>query len=431
MAVSSPEPDVMTPAAEQGGRAPGMGFIMVTVLIDMISIGLIIPVLPLLIGSFTENAADKAYWYGVVAFVFGFASFLGSPILGALSDRYGRRPVLLLGIFGLGLNFFATALAQTLWVLIAVRVIGGGMQANAAVANAYVADISEPAERARRFGLLGAMFGMGFILGPVMGGILGHYDLHLPFFVAGGLAIVNWLYGYFVLPESLPESRRKAFSWQKANPVGAMKALSNLPGGLRLILIIASSTLAQFTLHTTWVLYTGYRFNWTPLDTGLSLFAVGVASAVVQGGLIKHMLRWLGAPRLVQWGMFSSAMGYLLWGLATEGWMMYAVIAVNLLGFGVSSTFQSMVSGSVDERSQGATMGAVASLNSLMAVLAPLVGAPLMAAVSHLPAQDWRVGAPYFFCAAMQAVAAVLAVRWVREHRPLSEQAASLSSKKA
>jgi DHA1 family tetracycline resistance protein-like MFS transporter len=189
--------------------------------------------------------------------------------------------------------------------------------------------------------------------------------------------------------------------------------------------------LAQFTLHTTWVLYTGYRFNWTPLDTGLSLFAVGVASAVVQGGLIKHMLRWLGAPRLVQWGMFSSAMGYLLWGLATEGWMMYAVIAVNLLGFGVSSTFQSMVSGSVDERSQGATMGAVASLNSLMAVLAPLVGAPLMAAVSHLPAQDWRVGAPYFFCAAMQAVAAVLAVRWVREHRPLSEQAASLSSKKA
>jgi len=349
MAVSSPEPDVMTPAAEQGGRAPGMGFIMVTVLIDMISIGLIIPVLPLLIGSFTENAADKAYWYGVVAFVFGFASFLGSPILGALSDRYGRRPVLLLGIFGLGLNFFATALAQTLWVLIAVRVIGGGMQANAAVANAYVADISEPAERARRFGLLGAMFGMGFILGPVMGGILGHYDLHLPFFVAGGLAIVNWLYGYFVLPESLPESRRKPFSWKKANPVGAMKALSNLPGGLRLILIIASSTLAQFTLHTTWVLYTGYRFNWTPLDTGLSLFAVGVASALVQGGLIKHMLRWLGAPRLVQWGMFSSAMGYLLWGLATEGWMMYAVIAVNLLGFGVSSTFQSMVSGSVDD----------------------------------------------------------------------------------
>jgi DHA1 family tetracycline resistance protein-like MFS transporter len=305
------------------------------------------------------------------------------------------------------------------------------MQANAAVANAYVADISEPAERARRFGLLGAMFGMGFILGPVMGGILGHYDLHLPFFVAGGLAIVNWLYGYFVLPESLPESRRKPFSWKKANPVGAMKSLSNLPGGLRLILIIAASTLAQFTLHTTWVLYTGYRFNWTPLDTGLSLFAVGVASAVVQGGLIKHMLRWLGAPRLVQWGMFSSAGGYLLWGLATEGWMMYAVIAVNLLGFGVSSTFQSMVSGSVDERSQGATMGAVASLNSLMAVLAPLVGAPLMAAVSHLPAQDWRVGAPYFFCAAMQAVAAVLAVRWVREHRPLSEQAASLSSKKA
>jgi len=201
-----------------GRRQAAMGFIMVTVLIDMVSIGLIIPVLPALVGTFTGSAADQAFWYGAVTLSFAVATFFSSPVLGGLSDRYGRRPVLLLGFCGLALNFFVTAMASALWMLLVARLLGGAMQANAAVAQAYVADVTPPAERARRFGLLGAMFGIGYTLGPVLGGVLGDIDLRLPFFVAGSLAVLNTLYGTFVLPESLPREKRQPFQWRRANP---------------------------------------------------------------------------------------------------------------------------------------------------------------------------------------------------------------------
>ncbi|MFY7941828.1 MAG: MFS transporter, partial [Burkholderiaceae bacterium] len=207
-----------------------MVFIMITVLIDMLAIGIMVPVLPALVGSFTDSKDAQAFWFAAVMFAFGIANFFGSPLLGALSDRFGRRPVLLLGFCGLALNFFATALATALWVLVAVRLVGGAMQANAAVANAYVADITAPEDRAKRFGLIGAMFGLGFILGPAFGGLLGSINLQLPFFVAGSLALVNLVYGYFVLPESLPVDRRRAFTWKAANPLKAFKALVGLPG---------------------------------------------------------------------------------------------------------------------------------------------------------------------------------------------------------
>ncbi|MEN9544354.1 MAG: hypothetical protein RLZZ598_1187, partial [Pseudomonadota bacterium] len=225
-----------------------MPFILITVLIDMVSIGLIVPVLPALVGTFTANPAEQAFWYGAVAFAFGIANFFGAPILGGLSDRYGRRPVLLIGFCGLALNFFATALATALWMLIAVRLVGGAMQANAAVANAYVADITAPEKRARRFGQLGAMFGLGFILGPVIGGILGGINLHLPFFVAGTLALLNLLYGWFVLPESLPVERRHPMSWAAANPINSLRTLSRLKGVGLLVAVIACTGLAQFTM---------------------------------------------------------------------------------------------------------------------------------------------------------------------------------------
>src|SRR6185369_14750597 len=224
-------------------RTAAMPFIMLTVLIDMVSIGLIIPVLPTLVGSFTGSQADQAFWYGVVVFAFGIANFFGSPILGALSDAYGRRPVLLVGFCGLGLNFFATGLATALWMLISVRLVGGAMQANAAVANAYVADITVPEERAQRFGMLGAMFGLRFIVGPVLGGLLGAINLQLPFFVAGTCALINWLYGYFVLPESLPVERRRPFQWRMANPFVSLRELTRLSGIGRLVAVVALSGL--------------------------------------------------------------------------------------------------------------------------------------------------------------------------------------------
>lgn len=406
----------MQPTSTPADRQAAMPFIMITVLIDMLAIGLIIPVLPALVGSFSESQADQAYWYGVVAFAFGITSFVASPVLGALSDRYGRRPVLLLGFFGLGANFFLTAFATGIWMLVVARLMGGAMQANAAVANAYVADITEPQDRARRFGLLGAMMGLGFIVGPVMGGLLGAIDLQLPFLVAGGLTLLNFAYGYFVLPESLPAQRRKPFQWATANPLTALRKLAQLRGVAPLVGVVAFSGLAQFVLYTTWVLYTTFKFGWGPLENGWSLAAVGVSSVLVQGFLMRHLLRWFSPQKLAVLGLLSSTLAYGLWGAATQGWMMYAVIGVNLLGGTVAAAVNSMISAAADSRSQGQTLGAVSSLGSLMAVLAPMIGAPLLAAVSHLPRGDWRIGAPFFFCAALQTVSLLLAWLHIRRH---------------
>lgn len=406
----------VTTATSASRRQAGIGFIMVTVLIDMVSIGLIIPVLPKFVGSFTHDPAAQAWWYGAVTFSFGIANFIGSPLLGALSDRFGRRPILLIGFCGLALNFFATALATSLAMLIGVRLVGGAMQANAAVANAYVADITAPEQRARRFGMLGAMFGLGFILGPVMGGILGHISMRLPFFVAGSLSVVNWLYGFFVLPESLPAERRKPVSWRAANPVSSLRRLSLLKGVGSLVAVIALASIAQFTLQTSWVLYTSFRFGWGPAENGWSLCAVGVMSVIVQGGLLRHFLRWFGTQKFMLISLSSGAVAYFLWGAATQPWMMYAIIICNVFAFGANAAIQSQISNSADAHSQGQTMGAVSSLNSLAAVLAPVLSAPLLAMVSHYPAHDWRVGTPMYFCAVLQAIAALLALRFLQTH---------------
>jgi len=398
-------------------RAAAMPFIMLATLIDMMSIGLIIPVLPAMVGEFTGSQADQAYWYGAVTFAFSLANFFSSPFLGALSDSRGRRLVLLLGFCGMAFSFLATVLATAMWMLIAVRVVSGAMQANVSVANAYVADITPPEMRAKRFGMLGAMFGVGFILGPVMGGLLGAIDLRLPFFVAGILALLNLLYGYFVLPESLPPERRRAFQWRALNPFGALHGLAQTKGVGRLVAVIACSGLSQFVLYTTWVLYTTFKFGWGPLENGWSLAAVGVVAAIVQGLLLGRLLRRFSPRRLAVLGLVSSTLAFLLWGAATQGWMMFAIIFVNLLGATVAASIQSLISQAADARNQGQALGAVGGLNSLMAVIAPTIGAPLLAMVSHLPQGDWRIGAPFYFCAALQAAALVLAVTHFRRER--------------
>ena len=398
-------------------RTAAMPFIMLTTVIDMVAIGLIIPVLPALVGSFTGSQAEQAFWYGAVTFSFGLANFFASPVLGALSDHHGRRPVLLLGFCGLALSFIATGLATALWMLIAVRLVSGAMQANMSVSNAYVADITPPEGRAKRFGMLGAMFGLGFILGPVIGGMLGAVSLQLPFFVAGGLALLNLLYGYYVLPESLPAERRRAFAWMSANPVSSLRGLAQLKGAGLLVAVVACSGLAQFVLYTSWVLYTTFKFGWGPLENGWSLAAVGVVSAIVQGVLLGHLLRRFSPRRLAVLGLISSTLAFVMWGAATQGWMMFAIIFVNLLGATVAASIQSIISGAADARSQGQALGAVGGLNSLMAVIAPVLGAPLLAMVSHLPKGDWRIGAPFYFCAALQAASLAFAVVHFRRER--------------
>lgn len=388
-----------------------MRFILFTVLIDMISIGIIVPVLPLLVGSLTGSRADQVFWYGALTLCFGIANFFASPILGALSDRYGRRPVLLVGFTGLAISFFGTALASHVWQLLAIRIVSGAMQANVAVANAYVADITAPEDRARRFGLLGAMFGLGFILGPVMGGLLGGIDLHLPFFAAGALALVNLTYGWFVLPESLPAERRRTMSLASANPLSSLKHLSQLQNVGGLVVVVALANLAQLMLHSSWVLSTSFRFGWGPAENGWSLCAVGFSAAFVQGFLLKRLLKAFGPQRLVMIGLASGTLAYALWGLATQGWMMFAIIAFNLFGATVAPALNSQISAAADARTQGQTMGAVSSLMSLAAVLAPIVATPLLGVVSHLPHGDLRLGLPFYVCAALLAVSTVVAAR--------------------
>jgi DHA1 family tetracycline resistance protein-like MFS transporter len=312
-------------------------------------------------------------------------------------------------------------------MLVAVRAVGGAMQSNVAVANAYVADITPPEGRARRFGLLGAMFGVGFVLGPVVGGVLGAVDLRLPFFVAGALGLLNLLYGWRVLPESLPPANRRAFEWKRANPVSALQALTRLKGTRPLVAVIACTGLAQYVLYTTWVLYTTFKFGWGPRENGWSLAAVGVMSVIVQGWLLGKLLQRFSPQRLAVMGLVSSTIAYVLYGAATEGWMMYVVIVGNLLAFAVASSIQSIISGAADASMQGRTLGAVGSMNSLMAVIAPVLGAPLLGMVSHLPPGDWRMGAPFYLCAALQFAALLLAWTHFRGQRRarLAAQASS------
>ncbi|MGH6646649.1 MFS transporter [Aquabacterium sp.] len=394
------------------GRKAAMPFIMVTVLLDMMSIGIIAPVLPKLIGSFMDSGASTSVAYGAAQAAFAIAQFFSAPVLGALSDRYGRRPILLLGLLGMGINFFVTALASQFWMLLAVRVMGGAVCANIAVANAYVADITVPEERAKNYGLLGAMFGLGFILGPVLGGVLGNHDLHWPFLLAGGLSLLNCLYGYFVLPESLPLDKRRSFELAKANPFTALARLRDLKGVETLMWIMGLSILAQFCLHTCWFLYTEFKFGWTPMDNGLSLLAVGGMAVLVQGGLMRVVQKYIPLPRLVIFGLVSSTIAFAGYGLVPLGWMLFVIVVANVFGYMVQPGLQSLVSNAVDPSRQGESMGAVSSINSVAAVLGPLLGTPLLAAVSHYPHGDWRVGAPFYLCAAIQGAAAIIGLRY-------------------
>ena len=401
----------MSSAGTVHGRRAGMPFILVVVFIDVLGIGIAIPVLPILVGEYTASRELQTYWYGALVVVYGVMQFFCAPLLGALSDRFGRRPLLLWSLLGLGLHFLLLGLAPSLAMMFIARVVGGASGASFSVANAYASDVSTAEQRAKSFGLIGAAFGLGFIFGPMVGGLLGSVNLHLPFYVAAGLALVNAVYGFFIVPESLPRDRRSPFSLAKANPFAALLTLARHREIGSLVLVFALIVLAQLMLQISWVLFTHFRFGWGPRENGFALFCVGLVAAVVQGGLLGMLLKRFGNTRLALTGLATGTVAYVLYGLAQQGWMMYVVIIANFMSFAAGPALQAVVSNAVDPREQGVTMGALNSINSIMFVVAPLISTPLLAAVSHLPPEDWRVGVTFFVSALLQAVAFWLARR--------------------
>ncbi len=398
------------------GRPAAVIFILVTVFIDVLGIGIIIPILPELIKDFVGGSTAMAgRWFGILAATYALMQFVFAPLLGALSDRVGRRPVILISLFGLGIDYVVMGLAPSLGWLFAGRLIAGLMGANITTANAYIADISSPENRARNFGFIGVAFGMGFIFGPALGGLLGGIDLRLPFFVSAGLALVNWLYGFFVLPESLPPEKRDRFEWRKANPVGSLLVLGSYPLVAGLTAAFVFVVLAQRGLETVWVLYTGHKFGWDEQANGLSLMLVGIMAAVVQGGLVRPIVGRLGERRAILGGLVVATITFVGYGMATAGWMLLVCIVFGSIGGVAGPAIQSLVAGAVAPAEQGKVQGAIASLMSLTGILAPLIfTSGLFSFFTSTRAPFALPGAPFLLGALMYMLAFLSLVRLFR-----------------
>ena len=356
-----------------GTRRAALAFIFVTVLIDVLAFGLIIPVLPHLVQEFVGGREDVAsYWIAVFGTAFALIQFLSSPIQGALSDRFGRRPVILLSCFGLGLDFVFMALAPSLAWLFVGRVISAITSASFTTANAYVADVVPAEQRARSFGFIGAAFGLGFIVGPMMGGVLGEIDPRLPFWGAGALALLNFLYGLFVLPESLPPERRSArFEWRQANPVGAFRLLRAHPQVLGLAAVVFLVNLAHYVYPSTFVLFADVRFDWMEREVGFVLGAVGVLSVIVNAVLVGKLVPRLGERRTLLLGLSCGVVGFLIYAFAQQPWMFFIGMPIAALWAIATPATQALITRQVGPEAQGRIQGALMSLVSVAGIIAP------------------------------------------------------------
>ncbi|MBL8514709.1 MAG: TCR/Tet family MFS transporter [Betaproteobacteria bacterium] len=394
----------------------GFRFVLAVVFLDMLGIGIAVPVLPLLVGDFVKSPDEQALWYGVLASVFGLMQFFCMPLLGALSDKIGRRPVLIFSSAGMAVNFLATAWAPSLAWMFLGRVIGGACSASMSTASAYASDISTPATRAKYFGMIGAAFGVGFICGPMFGGFLGSINYHLPFYVGAGLCAANAVFGYLFVKESLPAEKRNVFTWAKANPFASLFRLFARKDIGALIVVFGLASLAQYLMHGTWVLYTHFKFGWGPKENGIALFFVGLTAAVVQAVLLSRMLKKFGEIRLSLIGFWTGTLVYVGYGLATEGWMFYLLIVCNLFAFASGPAMQAIISKATDPREQGALMGSLQSLGSLAIVAGTLIGTNIFATVSHYPQGDWRMGAPFFASALLLGTGWLIARGFFARH---------------
>lgn len=394
-------------------------FIFVTVVLDILAIGLIIPVLPPLIAGFFPGAAEGAAAYGWFVTVFAVMQFLASPVLGALSDRYGRRRVILLSNLGLGLDYLLLAVAQTLPLLFLGRLISGVTSASISSAYAYIADVLPPEKRASGYGMLGAAFSLGFVVGPAVGGLLGSIDVRLPFWIAAGLSLSNFLYGYFVLPESLPPERRHAFEWRRANPLGSLLWLQQRPQVMGLAVVTFLSTLAHVVFPATFVLYAGYRYGWDQRMIGFTLAFVGILGAIVQGGLVRRIVPALGERRSLLLGLSCGVIGFLGYGYAPTGPWLWAMMPVMAFWGLTTPSVQALMTRQIDPTEQGRLQGGVASIGAVAGIVGPFFFTHLYAAAID-PVRGWNIPGASFYAGAVILLLAALLANAVTSRKPLA-----------
>jgi DHA1 family tetracycline resistance protein-like MFS transporter len=398
-------------------RSPALGFIFVTLFIDVTGFGIIIPVIPALIQDLTGGTLSQAATYGGwLLFAYAIVQFFFSPVIGNLSDQYGRRPILLLSLLGFGIDYLITAWAPTIGWLFFGRILAGVTGASMTTATAYIADVSAPEKRAQNFGLVGAAFGLGFIIGPVIGGLLGQFGPRAPFIAAAILAFLNLLYGYFILPESLaPENRRK-FDWKRANPIGSLLHIKKYPVILGLVSSLFLLYIAVHATQSNWAYFTMERFGWNEALVGASLGAVGILVAIVQGGLIRVINPKLGPKNSVLVGLLLYALGFFLFAFATKGWMMFAFLVPYCLGGIAGPALQGIISGQVPPNEQGELQGALTSLMSLTSIIGPPLMTNLFAFYTGKSAPFYFPGAAFFAAGILTIVCTGLAMRSLRSY---------------
>lgn len=391
-------------------KSAAVGFIFITLLIDITGWGIVIPVVPKLIQELigSTDLSVAAQYGGWLSFAYAGMQFIFASVLGGLSDRFGRRPIILFSLLGFSINFFIQAIAPTIFWLFVGRLFSGVTGASITTASAYIADVSTDEDRAKNFGMIGAAFGVGFIIGPVIGGILGQYGARVPFFAASALCLVNFLYGYFVLPESLNKESRRPFNWRRANPVGSLMQLRKYPEILGLIAALVFVYIAGHAVQTNWTFFTMFQFNWTEKIVGISLGVSGFMAALVQGYLIRFIQPKLGNQKSIFYGLLLYATGMVLFAFASESWMMFAFLIPYGLGGIAGPALQSVISSQVPKNEQGELQGALASLVSLTAIIGPPMMTNVFYYFTHDSAPFIFPGAPFFLGFVLMSISVVI-----------------------
>jgi MFS transporter, DHA1 family, tetracycline resistance protein len=387
-------------------------FILVTVTLDAMGIGLIMPIMPdLILEVQGGTVSSAALWGGVLTTAFAAMQFVFGPVMGNLSDRFGRRPVLLISLVVMSADYLVMALAGSMWLLLIGRIVGGITAATHATANAYIADISKPADKAANFGLLGAGFGIGFVLGPLIGGLLGEYGTRAPFYAAAILAALNFVFGYFVLSETVTDQIRRPFKWAKANPFGAFKQMSKFPGVRQLLIVFFIYSVALNVYPTIWPYFTQERFGWSPQMIGLSLALYGIMMAIVQGGLIRLILSWLGEWRTIVFGLAFEVSAFGAMAVVTSGTIALILTPLAALGAATIPALTGVMSQMVGDDEQGALQGVMTSAGALSLIVSPMLMTSVFAEFTREGALIYLPGAPFVVSLGLMLIALVVFLR--------------------